>query len=90
MSDSFPRTGRSGSKAEGTKAITDNDAGKLIGTKKGIVNGRADVSDRFLLADRAGLEPAASGLTVRHSDHLSYPSVENCEFEFNELRQAAI
>lgn len=28
------------------------------------------------LADRAGFEPAASGLTDRHSDHLSYPSID--------------
>ena len=28
------------------------------------------------VADRAGLEPAASGLTDRHSGHLSYPSMK--------------
>jgi hypothetical protein len=32
----------------------------------------ATAGGNYKLADRAGFEPATSGLTIRHSDHLSH------------------
>ena len=48
------------------------DFGFWIGFQSQIAN----LKSKIKLADRAGLEPATSALTERHSDQLSYPSIK--------------